>query len=314
MPSEFREIDVLKDALAELRNSDSPDIERLQRHIGGRATLVPREVIANSNGNLTPTTWWRAEFAKNPDRVNEVLRADRNRIASSISQLHDAIRAFERLDIHAKELDGEPIVWRPFTELADAGFLTQILPAATDARTMSAVRDGREPIHYPGRTSTASPFATDEPHVEIRDMRGRGELVHGDVVYWMGRDGVQVRVVSSPEQAVLLNPGRGIRLLGAGRDAGLTPEILAFAIEASGASVERAASRRSFDSLRFPARDDSQSIPDAIAWFTRRFSGASQVAEALRSVESIAIQIARGTGDLRRTVGIIASADGIEGT
>jgi hypothetical protein len=312
MPSEFREIDVLKDALAELRNSEDPDIERLQRHIGGRAALVPREVIANSNGNLTPTNWWRAEFAKNPDRVNEVLRAERNRINSSINQVHEAIREFEKIEIHAKVPDDEPIVWRPFTELADAGLIAQIAPAPSEARFMSAVREVREPIHYPGRPTVVSPFANAEPLVEFDARSGRGELVHGDAVYWLGHDRVHVRVISGSEPAVLLNPGRGIRLLGAGRDVGLTPVLLAFAIEASGSRVERAASRRSFDSLLFPARDRSQAPTAAAKWASSMFGDVAELADRLRSLDTQASVLARAASDARRDVSIFGGMLSVE--
>jgi hypothetical protein len=312
MPSEFRELRELTDALASLRN-DAPDIERLQRHIGGRAAHVPREDVANSNGNLTPANWWRAEFVKNPERVDEVLRTDRNRITSSISKVHQAIREFERIGVRVKEPDGEPIVWRPFTELADEGLITPITPAPAAARMFNAVRDGREPIYYPGRAMTIGPFAADEAHFEIDRRHGSGELTHGDVVYWFGRDvPIFVRVHSSSDLSVLFNPGRGIRVTGEGRDAGLTPDLLAFAIEASGSSVERAASRRSFDTLRFPARDDEQSIRHAVAWFGRRFTEVAVITEVLRSLEAKAIELSTSASEMRRDVGVFGGTATID--
>jgi hypothetical protein len=310
MPSEFRELRELTDALASLRNG-VPDIERLQRHIGGRAALVAREEVADSNGNLTPANWWRAEFAKNPDRVNEVLITSTNRITNAIGPVHNAIREFEKLDIRAKEPEDAPGVWRPFTDLADAGLIAPVAPAPSESRLFNAIRDGRAPIFYPGRATNASPFS-DEPRLDIDRRRGRGDLAYGDVIYWLGHEiPIYVRVFSNADYGVLLNPGRAIRITGEGRDAGLTPELIAFAIEASGSSVERAASRRSFDSLRFPTREDAQSIRDAVAWFARRFGEVANAAEALRSMEATAADLAREASEMRRDVGIFGSATAI---
>ena len=325
LPAQHREEREVRDLLQWLREDGGNPNLMVRSPLARTAVAVDRRQVASSNGNLTPSNWWRMAFAQQPDRVEEVLRADQRFIETSDRLVAAAIGSVERYDITATQPPKTPATWRPLSELLAAD-LIELIQAARPANVSrdaqsgppnslragpSIARDGRAPIVTPDRPTSGSPF-NEAASVLPRQMAD-GELSPGDVVYWHGQEHpIYVRVISSHERAVLVPPGRGVRITPSGHRHGLTPELLAFAIETSGMSVERASSRRAFESIRFPMKSDTQDISEAIGWATDHFGDTAAAIAHLRTLEVEATELARRAAEMRRDTSAFGSAEALE--
>lgn len=325
LPAQHREEREVRDLLQWLREDGGNPNLMVRSPLARTAVAVDRGQVATSNGNLTPSNWWRMAFAQQPDRVEEVLRADQRFIETSDRLVAAAIGSVERYDITATQPPKTPATWRPLSELLAAD-LIELIQAARPANVSrdaqsgppnglragpSIARDGRAPIVTPDRPTSGSPF-NEAASVLPRQMAD-GELSPGDVVYWHGQEHpIYVRVISSHERAVLVPPGRGVRITPSGHRHGLTPDLLAFAIETSGMSVERASSRRAFESIRFPMKSDTQDISEAIGWATDHFGDTAAAIAHLRTLEVEATELARRAAEMRRDTSAFGSAEALE--
>jgi len=324
LPAHHRDEREVRDLLQWLREDRGDPGRTVRSQLARTAVAIDREQVASSNGNLTPSNWWRMAFVQQPERVEDVLRDDQDFIVTSHRLVTAAFASVDRLDITAISPPETPATWRPLSELLAADLIELIQPArpttsSSDARGSqpasfsagpSIARDGRAPIITPDRPTSSSPF--NEATVALPRQARDGMLSPGDVIYWHGQEHpIYVRVISSHERAVLTPPGRGVRITPSGHRHGLTPNLLAFAIETSGMSVERAASRRAFESIRFPMQSATQDISEAIGWATDHFGDTAAAIAHLRTLEAEANDLARRAAEMRRDTAAFGSAEAL---
>lgn len=271
------------------------------------AAVVDRELVRAASGSLTPGYWWRREFARRPDRVDEVLDANRRLIADADWNVAAALAATGAIHASGVEPPRETAAWRSFADLMAADLLEPLRVRATEHPPLSGPREVRVPIVTPDRGDSGSPYG-DDPTGGI-DTRRDQELSVGDVVYWQQADRTMaVRIIEGPQRSFLVAPGRGFRVTEAGLRAGLTPELVAFAIETSSLTVERTSSRRASDSFRFPAATEDQDVVAAVRWWSDRFGETARAVAAFRSLGLRAAELSLRAEEMRRDMGMLGAS------
>ncbi len=274
------------------------------------SALVDRDRLGTGDANLTPHHWWRVEFAQQTDRLDALLQQDQSDLNSAIRRTNTAMDSASLLSAKATPLPDRDTAWISFAELEQAKLIEPILPLA---RLMhSRLTYDRQPIIYPARPEPASPLAPDVWTGGLREEGGRHQLESGDVVFWHEREAMlNVVIVVTRDQALLIRPGRACRITILGQRKGLTPELLAFAIETSSSTVARSVSARTTETLRFPAATPNQDPLEAVRWAKDTFGDLAKYLAELRGLELAARDLAHHTAALRRDATVFGSAGAV---
>ena len=123
-------------------------------------------------------------------------------------------------------------------------------------------------------------------------------LALGDVVVWSGRDtAFRTYVVEGAEangDLVAVEAARVLRITAHGTDCGLTPELLALVIEASGVWFERSATRQNLRDVRIPSCSPGQSPEECVRAAAAQLGAlAEAVADVRRAEHALTIAASR---------------------
>ncbi len=275
------------------------------------SALVDRDRLVAGDANLTPHHWWRVEFAQQTDRLDALLQRDQSDLNSAIQRTNAAMEAASGMTAKAKPRRDGDTAWISFTDLERAGLIDSVVPLARPL-PYRAMQE-REPIIYPARPEPASPLAPDVWTDELGyEFRGRNQLELGDVVFWHEREAMlNVVIVDTRDQALLIRPGRACRITIQGQRKGLTPELLAFVIETSSSTIARSVSARTTETLRFPAATPNQDPLEAVRWAKDTFGDLAKYLAELRGLELAARDLAHHTAALRRDATVFGSAGAV---
>lgn len=323
LPADHRNVAEVRELLSLVWNGG--DLHDVRSPLVRAAALVPRGEVRRSGGFLAPGYWWRRDFAWQTPRAARVLEADRDLLDEADQRLSHGLRKLGRIDVQAVTPAERQPHWRPLDELVRAGLLRTVVapprnrpigrnrPIADDLRadaTRPPGRDSGMPIVPLNRPVADSPLAQPAPPIRADE---HVPLQSGDVVLWQEPSGsTAVRIIGDADGVVLVAPGRALRITDEGRRARLSPELVAFAVEASGMAVERSASRRPLGEFQFPSEAPEQDVIAAIRWADRLFGEAAEAAATYREVELRAAELAARTSDLRRDALLLAASQALE--
>ncbi|MGI9188447.1 MAG: hypothetical protein ACR2J9_13180 [Gaiellales bacterium] len=273
------------------------------------SALIERADLMQGDGNLSPQHWWRVAFANHTEQLDALLADDQHEFDRAIRRTERAIDAAARFSARAERPLPDPVVWIPLRELEDAELIHSI---AATPQPMPVRREIGEPLLRLDRGAIASPLDVEELQVGIDEVRPESRLEEGDVVFWhASRSRLSTRIIDGGDRLALLRPGRALRITTRGRRAGLSPALLAFALETSATTTARSSSIRSSATLGFPVASAEQPLPEAIGWASATFGDLADSIAELRRLELEATALAQRTAALRRDAAVFGSTGAV---
>ena len=310
----------VRTALAAVRAGNEPVTDDEQPGAPVWIVTPVDEVAAGTRIDLTPAHWTSRRELGDPVRAFKRALAAQEQVDASLRGLQEAIADARAVSFARTRQDGVDRS-RPLADLMRhrPPLVERIAAQATADRRMSmgpmsstppvARLWGRETVRLDGK-----PVALDAPEGVARQQI----LTNGDVVVWStGATAFRTFIAEGldpMERLVAYGGARVLRVTDEGREAGLTPELLAFLVEASERWIERAAARQMLGEVRVPVKDPDEPVLRSVARAAERFGATAGALAALRRAETDLTIAASRVGYLRIVLAEYGGAGTLEAT